>query len=79
MTNCHLKQAKEQEILTGTSDSSGYQMFHVEGCSVCYPTTTCNSFNCFNLKKKNNFKFTFTHQKSATEIHARVIHFNLVS
>ena len=26
MTNCHLKQSEEQEILTDTSDSSGYQM-----------------------------------------------------
>ena len=50
MTNCHLKQLEEQEILTDTSDSSGYQMFHVEGCLVCYWTTICNSFNLLNLK-----------------------------
>ena len=28
---------------------------------------------------KNIFKFTLTHQKLYTEIHARVIHFTLVS
>ena len=28
---------------------------------------------------KNIFKFTLTHQKLSTEIHARVIHFTLVS
>ena len=50
MLHCYVRQAAQQELLTDVSKTSGYQMFHAGGCSVCCRTTICNLFNCFDFK-----------------------------